>query len=67
MWQKIMPVNPDDTIIMDHNPIPFSYHSNQMLEKKETETFHVKALTADDKHAMLAATIMTSSKLLKPD
>jgi hypothetical protein len=27
----------------------------------------VKALTADDKHAMLAATIMTSSKLLKPD
>ena len=66
MRQKIAGMNPDDVINMDQTPIPYSYHSNWMLEAKGTKAIHTRALTSDTKRAMLAATVSGSGKLLKP-
>jgi hypothetical protein len=51
---------------MDQTPIPYSYHSNWTLEKKEVWTIHVRLSTTDTKRATLAATVTVGGKLLKP-
>ena len=59
-------MKPDDIVNMDQTPIPYSYHSNQTLEKKGVKTKHVCLSTTDTKHAMLAAAVTASGMLLKP-
>jgi len=66
MRQKVVQMDPDDVINMDQTPIPYSYHTSQTLDKKGTKTIHVRASTSDTKRTMLAATVSSSGKLLKP-
>ena len=61
-----MGMDPEDILYMDQILSPYSYHSNQMLQKKGIKTINVQALTADTKQVTLEATVMASGKLLKP-
>jgi hypothetical protein len=66
MKSKLEGWNLNDVLNMDQMPIPFSYHSNKMLEVKGARTVHSRALTTDTKRVTLAATVTTSGKMLPP-
>ena len=64
--QKLEGRNRDDILNMDQTPIPFSYHSNKILNVKGARTVHTRASTSDTKRITLAATVTASGKMLPP-
>jgi hypothetical protein len=66
MRQKVLGMNPDDTINMDQTPVPHSFPSNRTLDKKGSKTINVQTSTSDTKRVALAATVTASGKLLTP-
>jgi hypothetical protein len=50
MKMKLMGRNLDDVLNMDQMPIPFSYHSNKMLDLKGSKMIHTRASTTDTSH-----------------
>jgi hypothetical protein len=66
MRAKIAGRDPCDIINMDQTPIPFSFHSNKMLETKCMRSIHVCASTTDTKQVTLAVTLGVSGSMFPP-
>jgi hypothetical protein len=41
MRQKVLGMNPDDIININQTPVPYSFPSNQTLDKKASKTINV--------------------------
>jgi hypothetical protein len=66
MKAKLVGKDSSNIISMDQTPIPYSFHSNKMLESKGARTIHVRALTTDMKRVTLAVIIEASGCMLPP-
>jgi hypothetical protein len=58
--------DPNDILNMDQMPIPYSYHSNKMLEVIGLKPVQQRSSTSETKCIMLAATVTVSGKMFTP-
>ena len=63
---KLQGQDPYDILNMDQIPIPYSYHSNKMLEVIGSKSVQQRSSTFETKRITLAATVTASGKMLTP-